>query len=89
MRCAASRSRRRARGFAGLRSPASAGTFGGGAGAGVPSTFSSTHLPRSTGDVRFGYDVIVRMLAWPSRPRRFGSVTGTLRNWLPYTPSMP
>ena len=48
----------------------SAGTFGGGGGGGVPSMFSSIHLPRSTGDVRFGYDVTVRMLPWPSSPRR-------------------
>ena len=48
----------------------SAGTFGGGGGGGVPRMFSRIHLPRSTGDVRFGYDVTVRMLPWPSRPRR-------------------
>ena len=48
----------------------SAGTFGGGAGGGVPSMFSRIHLPRSTGDVRFGYDVTVRMLPCPSSPRR-------------------
>ena len=32
----------------------SAGTFGGGGGGGAPSRFSSSHLPRITGDVRFG-----------------------------------
>ena len=48
----------------------SAGTSGGGGGGGVPSRFSSIHLPRSTGDVRCGYDVTVRMLPCPSRPRR-------------------
>ena len=40
----------------------SAGTFGGGDGGGVPSRFSRIHLPRTTGDVRSGYDVTVRML---------------------------
>ena len=30
----------------------------------------STHWPRLTGDVRFGADVTVRMLPWPSSPRR-------------------
>ena len=35
--------------------------------------FSSSHCPRSTGDVRFGYDVTVRMLAWPSSPPRVPS----------------
>ena len=42
-------------------------------GGGVPRMFSRIHLPRSTGDVRFGYDVTVRMLPWPSRPRRSSS----------------
>ncbi len=32
----------------------SAGTSGGGGGGGAPRTFSSSHLPRSTGDVRVG-----------------------------------
>ncbi len=32
--------------------------------------FSSSHLPRSTGDVRLGYDVTVSRLPWPSRPPR-------------------
>ena len=44
--------------------------FGGGAGGGVPSRFSRIHLPRTTGDVRSGYDVTVRMLPCPSRPPR-------------------
>ena len=52
----------------------SGGTFGGGAGGGVPSRFSRTHLPRSTGDVRSAYDVTIRMLPLPSRPRRASSV---------------
>ena len=48
----------------------SGGTSGGGGGGGVPSRFSRIHLPRTTGDVRSGYDVTVRMLPWPSRPPR-------------------
>ena len=48
----------------------SGGTFGGGGGGGVPRRFSRIHLPRSTGDVRFAYDVTVRMLPWPSSPPR-------------------
>ena len=46
------------------------GTPGGGGGGGVPIMFSSTHLPRSTGDVRLAYEVASRMLPWPSRPPR-------------------
>ena len=38
------------------------GTFGGGGGGGVPKMFSSTHLPRITGDVRVAYAVTARML---------------------------
>ena len=34
----------------------------GGGGAGVPSTFSSIHWPRFTGEVRFGAEVTVSML---------------------------
>ena len=49
----------------------SAGTFGGGGGGGVPSSTSITHLPRSTGEVRSATEVSVRMLPWPSRPRRY------------------
>ena len=45
-------------------------TFGGGGGGGIPSTFSRIHLPRSTGEVRSGYDVTVRMLPCPSNPHR-------------------
>ena len=50
----------------------------GGGGGAADSRFSSTHLPRSTGDVRVEYDVIVSTLPWPSRPPRglpAGSVT--------------
>src|SRR6266853_2804567 len=45
-----------------------AGMFGGGGGGAADNRFSSTHLPRTTGDVRVAYDVSVRMLPWPSRP---------------------
>ena len=38
-----------------------AGTSGGGGGGGVPRRFSRTHLPRTGGDVRVGYDDTVRM----------------------------
>ena len=67
----------------------SGGTFGGGAGGGAPRMFSSIHLPRSTTDVRFAYEVIVRTLACPSRPWRRSSSSTTRRKRLPYTPSMP
>ena len=48
----------------------SAGISGGGGGGAADNRFSSTHLPRSTGDVRVEYDVIVRTLPCPSRPPR-------------------
>src|SRR5262245_16543368 len=43
----------------------SGGTSGGGGGGGAPSTLSSSHRPRNTGEVRFGYEVTVRMLPCP------------------------
>src|SRR5580698_7672101 len=43
-------------------SVSSGGMFGGGVGAGVPSRFSKTHLPRATGDVRFATEVTSRKL---------------------------
>ena len=42
---------------------------GAAAAAACPRMFSRTHLPRTTGDVRFGYDVTARTLACPSRPK--------------------
>ena len=68
----------------------SGGTFGGGGGGGIPRMFSSTHLPRCTGDVRLAYDVTARMLACPrSPPRGLFSGSVTRRKWLPYTFGMP
>ncbi|PWU10759.1 MAG: hypothetical protein C5B51_03805 [Terriglobia bacterium] len=66
------------------------GTLGGGGGGGAASRFSSTYLPRNTGEVRVEYEVSVRIPPWPSSPARGlpgGSVTR--RNWLPRTLGMP
>ena len=52
---------------------------GGGGGGGAPSTFASTHFPRTVTEVRFGYDVTVRMLDWPSRPPLVPSLKVTRR----------
>ena len=57
----------------------SAGMSGGGGGGGDPSRFSSSHFPRTTGDVRFGCEVTVRMLPCPSRPARRSSGYATRR----------
>src|SRR4051794_5492542 len=46
------------------------GTFGGGGGGGEANRFSSTYLPRNTGDVRVEYEVSVRTLPCPSSPPR-------------------
>src|SRR5262249_22875494 len=61
------------------------GTFGGGGGGGVPRMFSRSHFPRTTGDVRFAYDVTMRMLPCPRTPARLLSTYDTRRNWLPDT----
>ena len=53
-------------------------TPGGGGGIGVPKMLFSSHFPRSTGDVRSGYDVVTSRAPWARRPPRslwFGSVT--------------
>ena len=42
-----------------------------------------------TGDVLLASDVNVRKLAWPSNPKRFGSVTGTRLNVGPDTLGIP
>ncbi len=48
----------------------SAAAPGGGFGTAAPSRFCTIHCPRTTGEVRFGADVVVRKLPWPSNPRR-------------------
>ena len=45
-------------------------TSGGGGGGGVPRMFSRIHLPRFTGEVRVGFDVMVRIPACVSSPPR-------------------
>ena len=67
----------------------SAGTLGGGGGGGMPISTSITHLPRSTGDVRFASDVCTSMLPWPSMPRRVLSGYVTRRNSSPEMFGMP
>ena len=52
-----------------------ASTFGGGDAGGVPVIASRIHAPRSTGAVRFGYDVAIRTPPLPSRPQRFSSAS--------------
>ena len=47
-----------------------ASTSGGGGGGGVPRSCCRIHCPRFTGDVRLGFDVSVRTLAWVSTPPR-------------------
>ena len=47
-------------------------TPGGGGVGGVPMSLSSTHAPRSTGDVRSPYDVRSSTAPLPSRPKRVG-----------------
>ena len=64
-------------------------TLSGGGGAGVPSTFSRIHWPRFTGEVRFGADVTVSTLPWPSSPRRSPSPSSTRRKRLPRTYGIP
>ena len=43
----------------------------------MPISLSSTHAPRSTGEVRSPYEVRISTAALPSRPKRFGSVNVT------------
>ena len=63
LRCCSSRSRTEVGALPSWRASGRLGTFGGGGEGGVPRTFSSSHFPRTTGDVRVAYDVTVRMLA--------------------------
>src|SRR3982751_6623562 len=48
----------------------SCGTSGGGDGGGSHSRCSSTQLPRLTGDVRLGCEVVVRKVSWVRMPPR-------------------
>src|SRR6266567_1233663 len=57
----------------------SVGTFGGAGGGGVLRKVVSTYFPRNTGEVLVATEVIDRTLPCPSRPRRLGSVSFTLR----------
>jgi hypothetical protein len=59
------------------------GTTAGGGSGGVFSRFEMMYFPRRTGEVRVATAVSDRMLPWPSRPRRFWSLTGTRRNCEP------
>ena len=59
-----------------------ASTPDGGGDGGVPRMFSRIHLPRFTGDVRVGFDVAVRMLAWVSTPPRVCRLDETRRKRL-------
>ena len=88
VRCCSSRSRTE-RGAPFSRAPGRLGTSGGGGEGGVPRKFSSSHTPRTTGDVRFAYDVIVRRLAWPSSPPLVSSGQVTRRKCTPYTSGIP
>ena len=65
------------------------GTPGGGGGTGAFRRFSSTHLPRSTTEVRVEYDDTVSTLPCVSTPPRGVPVRSTLRNSGPCTPGMP
>ena len=57
----------------------SGGTSGGGSGGLMPRMFLMIHLPRVTGEVRSGFDVVVRNAPLPSRPRR-RSMSGAERD---------
>ena len=63
--------------------------LGGGGGGGAPRRTSMTHLPRSTGEVRPAWEVMVSTLACPRMPLRRSSVYWTLRRCDPVTPSTP
>ena len=88
LRCAAICARR----LAALSTTAPAGKLslpGGGAGGGASRRLSRIHLPRLTGEVRVGFEVSARMLAWPSRPWRRGSPTGTRCSSSSKSPASP
>ena len=67
----------------------SASTPDGGGDGGAPRMFSRIHLPRLTGEVRFGLDVAARTLAWVNTPPRGVPASETRRNQSPVTPAMP
>ena len=52
----------------------------GGGGGGAPMMLSSIHLPRSTGEVLLGSEVIIRIDPLPRIPQRFSSARVTRRN---------
>ena len=60
-------------------------TFGGGAGGSTPRKICSVYLPRWTGEVRSGFEDIVRKAPFPSSPRRMSNSGGssTRRKLLP------
>ena len=88
LRCCSSRSRTE-RGVPPSFALGRLGTLGGAGEGGVPRTFSSSQTPRTTGDVRLAYDVIVRRLACPSSPPRVASGYSTRRKCTPCTSGMP
>ena len=66
-----------------------ASTPDGGGDGGAPRMFSRIHLPRLTGEVRFGLDVAVRTLACVNTPPRGVPASETWRNQSPVTPAIP
>ena len=70
-----------------LSSPvgSNSGISGGGGGGAVSSRFSRTNFPRSTGELRVGWELTRRNDPWPSNPRRGAAPSGTLRNLSPLT----
>jgi len=69
----------------------SGGTSGGGSGGLMPRMLVMIHLPRTTGEVRSGFELVTRYEPFPMMPRRKSISAGsvTRRNWLPYTFGMP
>ena len=65
------------------------GTPGGGGGGGAFRIFSRIHLPRMTGEVRFGYDETVRMLAWRQDAASLIAGSSPCETPAPSTPGMP
>ncbi len=61
----------------------SSGTFGGGGGGGVPRIWSRIQRPRLTGEVRVGFEVMVKMLACVKMPPRSPSASFTFTKALP------